>query len=102
MSFLHVLGQVGKAALGIAGPVATVLPPPIGVLVTAASAVAKAELDHQQPGSGQVKLAQATAATLPVAAASPLPPDGKIAQVGKLLESLVGVANALADLFPAS
>lgn len=102
MSFLHILGDVGKTILKYGGPVAVAaVPGPLGTLISAGVSVAVAELDHgHADGSGPVKLAQATQSTLPAADTSPLPADSKTAHIQELINGIVQVLNALAALFP--
>lgn len=93
MSFLHVLGDIGKNALGIAAKVGPHLPGPIGTLVGIGLSVANAEVNG---GSGETKKAEV------VGEAVKLVPDhpDKLQLINQILEGIVAIMNALSKLYP--
>jgi hypothetical protein len=103
MSFVHVLGQIGRGVLKAAPIIASTLNPAVGALVTAGAAVAQAEVD-KGPGNGAAKQEQALTqiTSAPALASSPIVGDQRVAQIKILIDSIVATLNAVAALFPAS
>lgn len=93
MSFVHVLGQIGKGVLKVATVAGSAVPGPVGLLVSSIGAVATAEL------SGASGADKKQAATLTAETAAPSHPN-KAELISQLLEGLVTVFRVIGEFFP--
>jgi hypothetical protein len=92
MSFLSVLGTIGKDALTVAAKLGPVFPGPIGFGVGAVASVVLAELHG---GTGAAKRIEVVSAVTPAA-----PPSAqRDIAIGKVIDGLVAALNGLAELF---
>src|SRR6266567_4339105 len=96
MSFLHVLGSIGKDIGKVALGLTPLIPGPIGVAATAVSSVISQELSGV---SGSEKKAAAVASTVAV---TPTDHPNKVQIISSMVEAIVQFLNALAELFPNS
>lgn len=94
MSFLHVLGEIGKAVGKTAIGIAPLIPGPIGVIAAPVAGVITAEL---QGGDGPAKKAVA------MAVASQAMPDhpNRVQMISDIIEHVVGILNIVGQFFPA-
>ncbi len=96
MSFLHVLGEIGKGALHIGSDVA---PGPIGVVLKVLTKVIDVEKTSM---TGMQKKTEVMNATVPLVhnvSMTPASPN-TLELISNLIESVVMILNVLSKLFP--
>jgi hypothetical protein len=96
VSFLHVLGEVGKTALGLGSKILPLVPGPIGLIGgTVLNVIDQEVIDHK---TGPAKKEAVVAAVTPMVPNSGAP--NIIQSISNIIEHVVGILNELAVLFP--
>lgn len=95
MSFLHVLGDIGKTALGIGSKILPLVPGPIGLIGGTVLNVVEQEVIDKKPGAEKKEAV--------IAAVTPMAPNkapNTLQSISNIIEHIVGILNELAVLFP--